>query len=135
MRNSRADVRTPTGPPLFLLRRLSGSVVVLLQDAGIEQFVDELLHGVERTEEALRGHDDADIAFGGRRGAVLAGLQGDIVKADHASREMDLTDSVSEDLFLVCHFFLLLDIVKVVKSDHYNYLAEHSLKSINMRII
>ena len=78
---------------------------VLLQNAGIEQFVDELLHGVEGSQESLRRHDDPDIGLGNGCFPFFLGLEGDEVVADHAAREVDLTDAVSENFFLF-HFVI-----------------------------
>ncbi|MBO5763358.1 MAG: hypothetical protein J6R85_05755, partial [Lentisphaeria bacterium] len=73
---------------------------VLLEHAGFDELVDELLHGVEGSQEALGRHDDAFRDFGGGGGTVFAGLQGDKVETNHVTGEMDLTDTVSKDFFL-----------------------------------
>ena len=52
--------RFPSSDQKIHLLLFSGCFV-LLQDTGFDQFVDQLLHAVERTEETLRGHDDAHV--------------------------------------------------------------------------
>ena len=78
-------------------------ILVLLQHAGLDELVDELLHGIEGREEALRRHDDAIFGFGGGSLTVFLRLKRDEVEADHAACEMDLADAVRENFFLVCH--------------------------------
>ena len=69
-------------------------VFVFLQDAGVEQFVDELLHGIEGGEEALRRHDDADAGAGNGSFSFFFRLECDEVVTDHAAREVNLTNAV-----------------------------------------
>ena len=78
-------------------------LLIFLEHLGFDQFVDELLHGVERGEEALRRHDDADVALRRRFLAIFIRLKRHEIEADHTAREMDLPDAVCEDFFLVCH--------------------------------
>ena len=77
---------------------------VFAQDTGFDQFVNELLHGVESAQKTLGRHDDTDIALGNRGLTIFCGLQSDEVKANHVSGEVDLTDTVCEDFFFGFHF-------------------------------
>ena len=84
-------------------RKLLGRFV-LLEHAGFDELVDQLLHRVERGEEALRRHDDAHIALGNGGLAVFFGLKGHEILTHHAAREVDLTDAVRENFSFVRHF-------------------------------
>ena len=87
------------GKSSLVKERLLGSFV-LLKDAGFQQFVDELLHGVVGTQETLGRHDDADVALGHGSGTVFTGLEGNEIKTDHGSGKVDLTDAISKNFFL-----------------------------------
>ena len=80
-------------------------VFVLAKNAGGDEFVDELLHAVERREESLRRHDDAERRFRSRRLPVGARLKRDKVKPNHVAREMNLTNAV--DVIFFFHRFHL----------------------------
>ena len=73
---------------------------VLLENAGVDEFVDELLHAVEHGEEALGRHDDSLGRFRFRRVAVGSGLECDKVKTNHVAGKVNLADAVGIDFFL-----------------------------------
>ena len=74
-------------------------VVVLLENAGFQKLVDQLLHAVERGEESLGRHNDAERGGGSRRLPVGARLERDEVKTNHIAGEMNLADAVDEIFF------------------------------------
>lgn len=85
---------------------------VLLENAGFDELVNELLHAVEHGKEALGRHDNAFGRFRLRRGAIGGGLKSDKVEANHVAREVDLTNAISVDFFF--HFGLnLIDSIVV----------------------
>ena len=86
-----------------------GFVVILLQHPSLDKLVDELLHGVEGGEEALRRHDKAGMGFWNGRLAFFGRLKRHEVKADHSTRKMDLPDAVGENfVFVFCHCRFIL---------------------------
>ena len=87
--------------PVSVMRRL---LLVFLQNVCFDELVDELLHGVEGCEEAVRGHDHADVALGKRSLAVFGRLEGDEVESDHAAREVNLSNAVRKDFLFFVHF-------------------------------
>ena len=91
---------------LLLLALRRRSRLVLLEHARLDQTVDQLLHRVERREETLRGHDDADVALRNGRLAVLFRLERHEIETHHVAREVDLTDAVGENFFFGIHFFI-----------------------------
>ena len=78
-------------------------VFILLQHASGDEFVNELLHGVEGSEEALWRHDEAGMGFWDGGFASLLRLEAYEIEANHIASEMNLAEAVREDFFFVCH--------------------------------
>ena len=94
---------------------------VFLQHACLDEFVDELLHGVEGGEEALRCHDEPCMGFGLGRLSFLCRLKCHEIEADHAARKVDLPDAVREEFFFdVCHDGVSDDVLSGLKKNHNN---------------
>ena len=77
---------------------------IALHYPGFDQFVEQLLHGIESRKKSPRRHVETEYCLRSGLFAVLLGLERDKIQTNHTAGEMNLTDSVCENLFLNGHF-------------------------------
>ena len=80
---------TPSGP---LSPYLSGRLV-LLENSGFQQLVDQLLHRIECTQKSLRRHDDALFDHRNRGFAFHFRLKRHEIKSDHSAGKVNPADA------------------------------------------
>ena len=86
---------------IFFYCVLFVNTFILLKDTGLQQLVDQLLHGVESTQESLRRHNDTHITLRCRSFSVFFRLESYKIETNHSTGKMNLTDAISENFFLI----------------------------------